>query len=231
MIPKLTYTRKYSKTSTKFIYRKSNSFSFFFSNTPSPSELSTSARFISAGITSPSLPPSPTLHLDTESIRRVSCFARDGEVETDKYARGDVTRKTRILLATNGSVAAIKFINLCYCFWEWDEVKVVASQSSLNFVDKPSLPQNMTLYTNEHEWSSWNKIGDHCFLSTNTLCKIVGGLCDNLLTCLVRAWDYSKPLFVANAMNTLIWNNPLTEHHLVLLDELGITLISLYRLS
>ncbi|KAE8728431.1 Phosphopantothenoylcysteine decarboxylase [Hibiscus syriacus] len=34
-------------------------------------------------------------------------------------------------------------------------------------------------------------------LSANMLSKIAGGLCDNLLTCVVRAWDYSKPMFVA----------------------------------
>ncbi|CAH2036138.1 unnamed protein product [Thlaspi arvense] len=173
-----------------------------------------------------------------------------------------VTRKPRILLAASGSVAAIKFSNLCHCFSEWAEVKAVASKSSLSFLDKPSLPQEVTLYTDEDEWCSWKKIGDPVLhielrrwadvmiiapLSANTLGKsrvsedielfgsiffaffkilrIAGGLCDNLLTCIVRAWDYNKPLFVAPSMNTLMWNNPFTERHLVLLDELGITLI------
>jgi hypothetical protein len=30
--------------------------------------------------------------------------------------------------------------------------------------------------------------------SANTLAKMAGGLCDNLLTCIVRAWDFRKPL-------------------------------------
>lgn len=55
--------------------------------------------------------------------------------------------------------------------------------------------------------------------------QIAGGLCDNLLTCVVRAWDYSKPLFVAPAMNTFMWKNPFTERHLMSIDELGISLI------
>lgn len=50
-------------------------------------------------------------------------------------------------------------------------------------------------------------------------------MCDNLLTCIVRAWDYKKPLFVAPAMNALMWSNPFTEKHLVSVDDLGITLI------
>ncbi|KAK9995546.1 hypothetical protein SO802_020232 [Lithocarpus litseifolius] len=41
--------------------------------------------------------------------------------------------------------------------------------------------------------------------------EIAGGLCVNLLTCIVRAWDYNKPLFVASAMNTFMWNNPFME--------------------
>jgi hypothetical protein len=32
--------------------------------------------------------------------------------------------------------------------------------------------------------------------SANTLAKCAGGLCDNLLTCVVRAWDWSRPLLV-----------------------------------
>ena len=33
-------------------------------------------------------------------------------------------------------------------------------------------------------------------LSANTLAKAASGLCDNLLTCVVRAWDFDKPLLV-----------------------------------
>ncbi|KAL0324865.1 UNVERIFIED_CONTAM: Phosphopantothenoylcysteine decarboxylase [Sesamum radiatum] len=55
--------------------------------------------------------------------------------------------------------------------------------------------------------------------------KIAGGLCDNLLTCIVRAWDYTKPMFVAPAMNTFMWTNPFTERHLMVIDDLGISLI------
>ncbi|KAK6783310.1 hypothetical protein RDI58_021107 [Solanum bulbocastanum] len=149
-------------------------------------------------------------------------------------------RRPRILLAASGSVAAIKFANLCRCFSEWAEVKAVATKPSLHFIDKASLPEDVILYTDEEEWSTWKKIGDSVLhielrrwadimviapLSANTLGKIAGGLCDNLLTCIIRAWDYNKPLFVAPAMNTLMWNNPFTERHLMVIDELGISLI------
>ncbi|RXH77761.1 hypothetical protein DVH24_039732 [Malus domestica] len=149
-------------------------------------------------------------------------------------------RRPRILLAASGSVAAIKFGNLCHSFSEWAEVKAVATRASLHFIDRASLPKDVILYTDEDEWSTWNKMGDSVLhielrrwadilviapLSANTLGKIAGGLCDNLLTCIVRAWDYSKPFFVAPAMNTLMWKNPFTERHIMLIDELGVSLI------
>ncbi|KAJ8458025.1 hypothetical protein OPV22_030951 [Ensete ventricosum] len=127
---------------------------------------------------------------------------------------------------------------------KWKEifpkVRAVATKSSLHFLDKASFPRDVILYTDDDEWSSWKKIGDGVLhielrkwadimviapLSANTLAKIAGGLCDNLLTCIVRAWDYSKPIFVAPAMNTLMWNNPFTKRHLDAINELGVNLI------
>ncbi|XP_020096699.1 phosphopantothenoylcysteine decarboxylase-like [Ananas comosus] len=148
--------------------------------------------------------------------------------------------KPRILLAASGSVAAIKFESLCRIFSEWAEVRAVATNSALHFIDKKALPSNVMLFTDDDEWSSWKKIGDGVLhielrkwadimiiapLSANTLAKIAGGLCDNLLTCIVRAWDYNKPLYVAPAMNTFMWNNPFTKRHLDTIGELGITQI------
>lgn len=148
--------------------------------------------------------------------------------------------KPRVLLAASGSVAAIKFESLCRIFSEWAEVRAVATKSALHFVDRSSLPSDVILYTDDEEWSSWKKIGDEVLhielrkwadimviapLSANTLAKIAGGLCDNLLTCIVRAWDYKKPLFVAPAMNTFMWSNPFTGRHIEIINQLGISLV------
>lgn len=51
-------------------------------------------------------------------------------------------------------------------------------------------------------------------LSANTLAKMANGLCDNLLTNVVRAWDPTKPIIVAPAMNTEMWKGPFSLQHL-----------------
>lgn len=65
-------------------------------------------------------------------------------------------------------------------------------------------------------------------LSAHTLAKIANGLCDDLLTCCIRAWDFGqrkslngnndgrmgKPVILAPAMNTAMWDHPLTRMQL-----------------
>ena len=97
-------------------------------------------------------------------------------------------RKPRILLAASGSVAAVKFANLCHSFSEWAEVRAVATRSSLHFIDKTSISKDVIFYTDEDEWSSWKKLGDNVLhielrrwadimviapLSANTLGKVI----------------------------------------------------------
>ncbi|KUI74326.1 Coenzyme A biosynthesis protein 3 [Cytospora mali] len=63
-------------------------------------------------------------------------------------------------------------------------------------------------------------------LSANTLAKVVNGLCDNLLTSVVRAWDADgrvdgrrKRILVAPAMNTAMWLHPITARQIRVLSE------------
>ena len=48
----------------------------------------------------------------------------------------------------------------------------------------------------------------------NTLAKLALGLTDNCLTCVYRAWDRTRPVILAPAMNTLMWEHPATARHL-----------------
>jgi phosphopantothenoylcysteine decarboxylase len=54
-------------------------------------------------------------------------------------------------------------------------------------------------------------------LDANTLAKFALGISDNLLSCLFRAWDFSRPVILAPAMNTLMWESPVTLRHLEML--------------
>ncbi len=111
------------------------------------------------------------------------------------------------------------------------------------------------MYSDKDEWDTWKQLRDpvlhievlfinHAIilkqikqlrkwadlliiapLTANTLAKIANGLCDNLLTCIVRAWDYNKPLLVAPAMNTYMWDNPFTLKHLKELESLSVIVI------
>ena len=52
-------------------------------------------------------------------------------------------------------------------------------------------------------------------LDANTLAKLAGGLSDNCLTCVWRAWERGRPVVLAPAMNTLMWEHRLTTQHLL----------------
>ncbi|KAL5112184.1 putative phosphopantothenoylcysteine decarboxylase [Taenia crassiceps] len=71
-------------------------------------------------------------------------------------------------------------------------------------------------------------------LSANTLAKIAAGLCDNLLTCIARAWYFAETTpnhprkigVFAPAMNTSMWENPLTSNQVnILCNTLNWTMI------
>jgi len=58
-------------------------------------------------------------------------------------------------------------------------------------------------------------------LSAHTLAKISQGFCDDTLSCVIRAWDFGhgsrpgKALLLAPAMNTAMWEHPLTQSQLL----------------
>ena len=64
------------------------------------------------------------------------------------------------------------------------------------------------------ELRKWADVFVLALLDANTLAKLAVGLCDNCLTCVWRAWDVAKPVVLAPAMNTLMWQHPFTRRHL-----------------
>ena len=47
-----------------------------------------------------------------------------------------------------------------------------------------------------------------------------------LETCILRAWDTSKPAIVCPAMNTFMWNHPITNKHLDTIKALEYIIIN-----
>jgi len=83
------------------------------------------------------------------------------------------------------------------------------------------------IISDESEWETWNRIGDsvvHIELrrwadvvvvapaSADLLAKMSSGIADTLLLCVLRAWSFSKPCIICPAMNTVMWNHPVTEN-------------------
>jgi phosphopantothenoylcysteine decarboxylase len=54
-------------------------------------------------------------------------------------------------------------------------------------------------------------------------CSVIQGLCDNLLMCVVQAWDVKKPLLFCPAMNTCMWEHPVTATHIATPKNWGYT--------
>lgn len=126
-------------------------------------------------------------------------------------------------------------------------IRVVATKAAKHFFDWDSVIDNCAFcegagvyfYDDEDDWREWKKVGDpvvHIELrrwadimvvapcSANTLAKMANGLCDDLLSCIVRAWDFNDPykrMLIAPAMNTMMWESPFTRKHLATLVELG----------
>lgn len=99
-----------------------------------------------------------------------------------------------------------------------------------------SLYPDLKFILDQDEWSAWNGRGDPVLhiqlrdwaqvmviapLDANTMAKMAQGLCDNLLTCIVRAWDVMRPLVFCPAMNTHMYKHPLTMRHTAMLKDLG----------
>jgi phosphopantothenoylcysteine decarboxylase len=146
-----------------------------------------------------------------------------------------------VLLGVTGSVAAILTPELFTALKrDGHQVKVVATTSALYFFDPTALdPSRPTrnpevIALDEDEWPGrtegrrWRR-GDpvlHIELrrwadvlviapcDANTLAKLALGITDNCLTCVYRAWDLARPIVLAPAMNTLMWEHPATARHI-----------------
>jgi phosphopantothenoylcysteine decarboxylase len=151
----------------------------------------------------------------------------------------------QIVLGVTGSVAALRAPSLYEALRaEGHRVRVVATEPSTHFFDAdafrpdPSDPLGGPVFRDLDEWAGdrwrrddpvlhiefrrWADLLVVAPLDANTLAKFALGLSDNFLTCLFRAWDFDRPVVLAPAMNTLMWDSPVTRRHLrQLLEDRG----------
>jgi phosphopantothenoylcysteine decarboxylase len=141
----------------------------------------------------------------------------------------------RVVLGVTGSVAAVRTPSLFRTLGDaGHDVRVVATEASLHFFDEAELgPRHRDggpLYRDADEWAgaryqrddpvlhiafrNWAELLIVAPLDANTLGKFALGLSDNFLTCLFRAWDFARPVILAPAMNTLMWESTVTLRHL-----------------
>jgi phosphopantothenoylcysteine decarboxylase len=149
----------------------------------------------------------------------------------------------RIILGVTGSVAAVRTPALFLALRSaGHQVRVIATEPALHFFVPaelgPADAEGGPLFRDADEWPpqpyarndpvlhidfrNWADLLIVAPLDANTLAKFALGLADNFLTCVFRAWDFAKPVVLAPAMNTFMWQSPVTVRHLrQLVDDRG----------
>lgn len=149
----------------------------------------------------------------------------------------DPTGGRRILLALSGGIAAYKSAELARRFTKAGcEVQVVMTDSALRFIGAQTFqaltgkPVRSSLWDEAAEaamghieLARWPDAIVIAPATANTLAKIAHGFADDLLTTLVLATD--KPIFVAPAMNRLMWANAATQANMATLRGRGFQVI------
>lgn len=136
-----------------------------------------------------------------------------------------------VLLGATGSVAAVRVPALAAALAaDGHDVRVVATDAAAYFFDPADPALAGRVFRDADEWPGerysrgdtvlhvelrkWADLFLVAPLDANTLAKLAVGLCDNCLTCVWRAWDFARPVVLAPAMNTLMWDHPFTRRHL-----------------
>jgi phosphopantothenoylcysteine decarboxylase/phosphopantothenate--cysteine ligase len=137
----------------------------------------------------------------------------------------------KILLGITGSIAAYKSIYLVRLLIKAGaEVKVIMTPSSKDFVSSLTLSTLshhpvLTDMFDEQSWSNhvmlgrWADVMVIAPLSCNTLAKMAGGQCDNLL--LAVYLSATCPVIAAPAMDEDMWRHPSTRDNLRKLESFG----------
>ncbi|MDD3437585.1 MAG: bifunctional phosphopantothenoylcysteine decarboxylase/phosphopantothenate--cysteine ligase CoaBC [Candidatus Gastranaerophilales bacterium] len=142
-----------------------------------------------------------------------------------------------VLIGITGGIAAYKICDLIRMFKKnGANVKVIATENALNFVTKltlQTLSQN-PVYIKQFDVEDYKpehiSLADEADIfviapaSANTVSKLAGGICDNLLTSVACA--FVKPIILAPAMNCNMWESPVIQENIAKLEDLGYVVLS-----
>ncbi|XP_074625758.1 phosphopantothenoylcysteine decarboxylase-like isoform X3 [Acropora palmata] len=114
-----------------------------------------------------------------------------------------------ILIGVTGSVASVKLSRLVeelLLLQHKPNIQVIATDHSTHFFDEEKIP--VKVYRDRHEWETWSSMKDPIL---------------HIETCTIRAWDVKKPLLFCPAMNTFMWEHPITSVQVKQLIHMGYT--------
>ena len=141
----------------------------------------------------------------------------------------------KVILGVSGSIAAYKSAHLTRLFVKrGDEVQVLMTGAATDFISPltlSTLSKRQTL-SDVHSETAWNNHvelglwGDALVIApatANTLAKLAGGICDNILSAVYLS--ARCPVFVAPAMDLDMWKHPSTQRNISLRREYGVQII------
>jgi phosphopantothenoylcysteine decarboxylase/phosphopantothenate--cysteine ligase len=145
--------------------------------------------------------------------------------------------KSKVLFIMTGSIACYKACQvISRLVQNGCEVQVVATSAALQFVGAATL-EGLSGRPVESDVYAAGSVMGHIHLirwadvilvapaTANYINKIAQGLGDDLATTLFLAHDFKKPFLIAPAMNTSMYEHPITARHMKELSAMGITLL------
>ncbi|MCU0609453.1 MAG: bifunctional phosphopantothenoylcysteine decarboxylase/phosphopantothenate--cysteine ligase CoaBC [Chitinispirillaceae bacterium] len=141
----------------------------------------------------------------------------------------------RILIGLSGGIAAYKIPLLIRMLTKHGaDVKCACTPAALSFVGEETLAtltghplyrDDKTVHDLDHiRLSEWADTYCICPATANTIAKIAAGIADNLVTTLALSIPPAK-IVIAPAMNTVMWDNPVTQENIARLKKRGITIL------
>lgn len=144
-------------------------------------------------------------------------------------------KNKKVILGITGSIAAYKSASLVRLLIKAGaDVKVVMTKAATDFISPLTLStlskhEVLSDISTEEAWNNhvdlglWADVMLIAPLSANTLAKLAGGLCDNLLTAVYLS--AKCPVYFAPAMDLDMWKHPSTQANIATIQGYGNAMI------